>query len=359
MHGQFSRQSSTGICARRRQGGGALILFALSLIVILGVLGLAIDSGLAYLARARLSLAADSAVLAAANVYQDKNFPGNRESAARDIADHYFNANYPAGFLGTSHRQGGLTITSTSGSTRLAYAAQAETPLTFGKVLTTSPLRVSTAPEVMFAQGNAGANIVIVLDQSTSIGSWEFHQRVLPAVRAYIDSLDESSTRVAVIVFGGTDTTKLLVPFDPDKPGFDRRKIDNVLAQFRYQGGGTLTGLALELAEQELRKVSGRKVLVLATDGEPGDMPRTSSTSTRLHNQGVTLYGVGFADASGYPPRHEKIRCAIGAVGQASNCSVGIFPTSKYCDGTASGGALQQCLLMQAQTVPAIMALIH
>src|SRR6202011_4781816 len=60
---------------RRRQKGQAIVLIALLMIVLLGLLGLALDSGRGYVDRRELQAAADAAVLAAGDSYQNFSHP--------------------------------------------------------------------------------------------------------------------------------------------------------------------------------------------------------------------------------------------------------------------------------------------
>src|ERR1700736_3465945 len=60
---------------RRRQKGQAIVLIALLMVVMLGLLGLALDSGRGYVDRRELQDAADAAALAAGDSYQNFSDP--------------------------------------------------------------------------------------------------------------------------------------------------------------------------------------------------------------------------------------------------------------------------------------------
>ena len=79
--------------------GAVAILMAFAILALLGVGGLAIDSGRAYAVKAKLSLALDAASLAAAMAVADG------ETAATAAATKFFNANYPTGYLGGTASQ--------------------------------------------------------------------------------------------------------------------------------------------------------------------------------------------------------------------------------------------------------------
>ena len=60
-----------GRCRRGSQQGQAIVLVALMIVVLFGFVGLAIDSGRAYLDRRHLQAAVDAAALAAAYLYMN------------------------------------------------------------------------------------------------------------------------------------------------------------------------------------------------------------------------------------------------------------------------------------------------
>lgn len=76
------------------QRGIAIITTAVSTLLLIPILGLAIDVAFLYGVRAKLSAAADASVLAAAR--------SDDPQAARERAQAFFQANFPAGFLNTS-----------------------------------------------------------------------------------------------------------------------------------------------------------------------------------------------------------------------------------------------------------------
>src|SRR5256885_16531382 len=71
----------TALSTRRsQQSGQAIVLIALTLLVLFGMLGLAIDGGRAYIDRRELQNAVDAAVLGGGDQYQrlsDSNVPAH------------------------------------------------------------------------------------------------------------------------------------------------------------------------------------------------------------------------------------------------------------------------------------------
>src|SRR3954471_23639143 len=97
-----SSEVSTG------ERGAALILFTVMLaLVVLPLIGLSIDGGVAYFAQARLSSAVDAAALAGARSLNVGEDPSSQAANAQAIATKYFNANYPPGLLNSTN----ITVT--------------------------------------------------------------------------------------------------------------------------------------------------------------------------------------------------------------------------------------------------------
>ncbi len=71
---------------RRDESGQSLIMFALALVILLGMAAMTIDVGLAYVARRDMQNAADAAALAAADVILEGQSSVLAANAARDIA---------------------------------------------------------------------------------------------------------------------------------------------------------------------------------------------------------------------------------------------------------------------------------
>ncbi len=96
-------------CKRRtmkikgREDGQVLVFLALSMVVLLAIAGLAIDGGIAYGVKAKLSSAMDAAALAGANATGDSS---GGYAAAIAAGKARFNANYPAGYLNSTITSG-------------------------------------------------------------------------------------------------------------------------------------------------------------------------------------------------------------------------------------------------------------
>lgn len=357
------QRSSKAACLLRREDGGVLVLFAICLVAMLGVLGLAIDTGISYFAKARLSLAADSAVLAAAEVYQHDPDKTAAADHARQAADSYFHTNYPRGFLGTTNTQGRLDISVTTGETRLKYIASTKGLLTFAKVMTDKQLAVNTAPEVLIRKPptNVWTNIALVVDESGSIGEDDF-RKIVGILGDYIDKLDNQRSRVALIPF--SSRAEVAVRFKRNGWGFDPKEVKQ--AMIPYENQGTSTYKALGRAGEEMSQVSGRKVILLVTDGLPTDANEWQmyTRAKELYDQGSMIFVIGWGPSlqsdliMGRTGEH-MLQCMIGHPGKDDQvCFQRPMPGSQYCPGY-DAPALRKCLEIQSGRAGEVSALVY
>ncbi len=92
------------VCKFRKQQGQVFIIVALSLVALIGSVGLAVDSGLGYMVKAKLNAAVDSASIAAARaVTQGQHASRAKSQCPARRHRKFFAANYPAaGYLGST-----------------------------------------------------------------------------------------------------------------------------------------------------------------------------------------------------------------------------------------------------------------
>lgn len=77
----------------RKERGLALITFALSLMVLVPMIGLAVDSAMLYITKERLNSAVQLSLRSA-----------QRSPQPEEAVNRYFNANFPEGFMGVRQR---------------------------------------------------------------------------------------------------------------------------------------------------------------------------------------------------------------------------------------------------------------
>jgi Flp pilus assembly protein TadG len=188
----LDRQAPLDIPMIKCQRGNVAIMFALSLIPIVGCAGMGVDVALAYAARSRMSAALDEAALAVGS-------SNGTAAQLSQIAQNFFNANFPPGTLGTTP----AVIVTVNGNT-ITASASAAIPTTIMKAIGINSVPVNVSSTVL-RQIN-GLELAMVLDNTGSMVS----NNNIQALRTAAQSLTD-------ILFGGIavhPTLKIgLVPY--------------------------------------------------------------------------------------------------------------------------------------------------
>jgi Flp pilus assembly protein TadG len=261
------------------ESGFALFYMAVFLTVLLIFVGLAVDTGRAYVVQAQLSKAVDGAALGAARMLNS----GNPEQEAGNI----YRANFPVGWMGTSSStspgESGFFTMSTNAQTGVNVVnvrATAVVPTTFMRLANFQELRVNALGEATRRM----VDLSLVLDVSSSIGSrWRY---VRDASRAFVDGFAAGQDRVSLIFFSNGAR---VVDQMPAGRGFDKARVMADIPN-TLPGGSTNMVEGIYRGWDELRTVptgqqSGLRVIVLFTDGAsngvPGIYPNPGSTNSR------------------------------------------------------------------------------
>jgi Flp pilus assembly protein TadG len=251
--------------ARANERGAALILFTIMLVlVVLPLIGLSIDGGVAYFAQARLSSAVDAAALAGArslNVGQD---PSSQAANAQAIAAKYFDANFPPGILNSTN----TTVTadppkvSSYHTITMHVQASSDVQLYFLGLLGHPTAHLS-------AEGitsRRDVNVILALDRSGSMAG------VCEVMKAdaenFVDRFVDGRDRVGLITFMGTASVDYAATrsFKSQNPS-----LNDTIAQLRC-ANNTGSAAALSLAHQEILAAAepgALNIVVFFTDGVP------------------------------------------------------------------------------------------
>ena len=139
----------------------------------------------------------------------------------------------------------------------------------------------------------AGADIVLAIDRSYSMQADGKITATIAAALAFVDAIDLSEDRVAVVAFNNKAT--LAQPLTADRSA----------ARLAIEGlsplGGTNIAAALQLAADELEGANGRadadRVIVLLTDGKDDDPAALLAAAERAKaGIGARLFTIGFGD---------------------------------------------------------------
>ncbi len=277
--------------ARRRQRGQVLILVGLTLIVLIGVVGLAIDSGRAYGVRARLNAAVDAASIAAARALASGADDAARIANARAAAVRFFNLNYPADFLAsTPSAPTTSAVREPSGRWRVSVSATADMPTTFMRVLGHTNVDVGAVGEAI----RRDLDVVLVMDTSGSLGPPTSPSSVFPTLKAaaingFINkfSAGAGGDRVGIVSFSSGAALDVAINRDAIR-GFDRTVVNAAINGLPL-GGATASAEGMRKGLDELNAVptalrSSLRVILFFSDGAPNLVSGTFPRSTGAPN---------------------------------------------------------------------------
>lgn len=250
---------------KRRQGGAILVLVALSMVILLAAVGLAIDSGLGYIVKAKLNAAVDAASLAAARAVPQGANQAEQVANATLAARRFFAANYGQGFLGSTPVMDDPVITFDSGKITIDVTARATLPVTFMGVL-----GFKTLTPVAHAQTiRKDLDLALVLDTSGSLSGSA--ATVRSSAITFLSKFDASQDRVGLMHFAYgavvDDAIRLTAR------GFDRTSTTAHIQALAFNGS-TNSAEGLWHARDQLNGISQKnrssmRVIVFFSDGAP------------------------------------------------------------------------------------------
>ena len=250
---------------RAAQSGQVAVIVALCLGLLAGALGLALDSGRAYLVRARLSAAVDAAGLAAARAVSRGESAAARNASAEAAAARAFRANYPQGYLGSTPvlRPTGLQLD--AGRVVVDTSATASLPAGLTAVMGFTRLDIEASAQAV----RRDLDLALVLDASGSLASAA--QQVRDAALQFLERFDPDTDRVALLHFAYGAVVDAAIR--TQARGFDRPALR---AQLRALGfdGYTNSAEGLWHGQAQLNSIapaqrSTLRVMVFFSDGVP------------------------------------------------------------------------------------------
>ncbi|CAE6722301.1 hypothetical protein R69746_02011 [Paraburkholderia aspalathi] len=273
--------------AHKRQKGSVSIIVAVSLIALLGIIGLAVDSGFGYMIKARLDAATDGAVIAAGEAVTRGNNQTEQTANAQQAATAFFAANYPAGFLGSSVAAGTPSIAFNAGTVTIGMTAQASVPVTFMQTLGFKVLNVSASSQAI----RKTLDMAFVIDNTGSLNTSGVPAAVRSNAVAFLNNFDVTNDRVALMHFAYG--TVVDVPFNGNTRGFDRATMDADINKYTFNGS-TNSAEAIWNARNQLNTVitqpSSLRVIVFFSDGAPNSFSSFFTTNqSGCNNNAGTL----------------------------------------------------------------------
>jgi Flp pilus assembly protein TadG len=251
-----------------RQHGAVAIMMAVTMLVLLAVVGLVVDAGLAYLVKARLNAAVDSAALAAARAVPEGNNQAEQIANAQKASANFFSANISPNYMLSQPKLLATSIAFNAGMVTIDVRAEAPMPVSVMQVMGFTSLTPTASAQTI----RRDLDMALVVDTSGSLSGSG------PAVRAsaksFLNKFNLSQDRVALIHFAaGAEIDDAIKPL---ARGFDRASMLKHVDGFNFSGG-TSSVEGMWNARNQLNSIaplnrSTLRVIVFFSDGAPTGM---------------------------------------------------------------------------------------
>ena len=236
----------------RNDRGAVIALVAVSLVVLFGIGGLALDSARGFLLKARLARAVDAGVLAGARSLR------LGEDVARERA-------IELALLNGADLSDGLVVTfgtNAKGEQTVQMDASRAMPTTLMRVLGFQSMDVRSAGVAAVPP----VDLVMVLDQSGSLGTANAWDDLQDAAKLFVDNFDDDLDQFGLVSFQlrGTQRFALNRNFKTSV----HNEIDQ-MTSFSYTNVGEGLLLAADQIMGPAARERSAKVVVFFTDGRP------------------------------------------------------------------------------------------
>lgn len=130
-------------------------------------------------------------------------------------------------------------------------------------------------------------SVVLVVDHSGSM-SGEPLENTKKAVSSFVKSINKD-TRLGLVIFDDTSEVAASIT----------ENANSVLKEIQtiQEGGGTSIYMGLQEAGNELASESGRKIIILLSDGEDGNKDKIDEVLEELNRKNIYVYTIGFGGA--------------------------------------------------------------
>jgi Flp pilus assembly protein TadG len=282
----------------KEDSGQVLVVLALSTLVLILFVGLAVDAGMAYITKAKLSKAVDAACLTGMKALSQG------QATATTLATHIFNANF-----GSNPPTPTITFpTDRYGDQQVSVTATAKVPTFFAQHFfqfwNVADTAVATRGKLVMA---------LVLDRSGSMassGTTQGGPSLKVAVPIFVSDWNNASDELAMISFASNATVDFHMASNFQTP------INNAVSSLNFTGGTFGTGGSyvanngppLTLANQEITSVpiqpgqNVTRVAIYFTDGLMNTIQDTFTCYTSSTKSVTPLLNYG-----GYDPNTTEV----------------------------------------------------
>lgn len=269
--------------AVRDQRGAVLLLVAAGMLFMLGMAGLAIDSGRGYLTRLRLTRAVDAAALTGARTLRAGQSEALSQAAAVATAN-----GVAAGVDGTTVAMD--VSTDTQGESTFEVTAAQPMPTILMKLFGIDHIDVRASAVAAVPP----VDLVLVIDQSGSLGTVGAWDDLQEAAKEFIAYFDDDIDQMGLVSFQTRASNRFQIGH-----GF-RTPIESRINGMSSDGW-TNYGEGLRLAHEQITSEAVRersaKVVVFFTDGRPtayrgtiGGQDRIMATAQELPPEHIAGY---------------------------------------------------------------------
>lgn len=285
--------------------GQFLILVAASLVVLIGFVGLAIDSGRGYGVKAKLNAAVDAAAVAGARALAEGSNDSARVAAARQAAKNFYVANFPDDFLGAKRipleDKDIEAQPEPNGQWRVTVTGSAVMPVTFMSILGFDKVPVTATGQTI----RPPWDVMLVLDTSGSLGPPHSPADTLPKLKAaavnFLNTFNSGSDLVGVVSFASGAVVDVAIKKDGTR-GFVHSDVVTAINALSVTGS-TAAAEGMRVAVNEINRVpsasrSRLRAIIFFSDGAPNDVPAVFS------NGGAPITGDLYSEID--PPATER-----------------------------------------------------
>ncbi len=265
----------------RREKGVAVLMTAAMLTFVIPAAGLAVDASMLYGVRARLTMSADAAALAAARSLSNGETLGAQEAAAVDTAQRFFTANFPTGYLYSRNRSIGVAVAETALRTRtVTVDVSVEAPSYFLRYLGSDMTRLRALGQA----SRRDVNLMVVLDRSGSLSTSGACTPMKNAATAFVRKFANYRDRVGLLTYGGDYRVDFAMQSTPGNFLTGTGGIPDLISRINCNGS-TNTAQALWQGYGQLKTINepgALNVLMLFTDGQPNTLTFDFSAADAL-----------------------------------------------------------------------------